>query len=586
MSADVGIPMGRAMTERIRLREICHARAGDKSDTANAGIICYEPAHYPWIEENVTAQAVTDYLGDTVGGPVERYEMPKIAALNFVINHALGGGMSRSLKLDGHGKAYSSILLDMLIDAPPEVAPAAKAKPSANGPNGGKLVRVGAAGGFETDRVDASKDVIQRGEIDYAIFDCQSEFTIIDCYHRKMAGGVPYDSMLELRLRELLPDCFKKGIKFIANAGGIGVQEAAELVVKIGAEKGLKGLKVAYVAGADVLDQVRHSDAVVLETGESVSSIGNELLGAYAYGGAREIVEGLRMGADVVLTSRAGDSAQYLAPLMHEFDWAWDDWERIGKGLGVGHLLECGGQLSGGFFADPGFKEVPDIDRIGCAIAEVEESGDAVVTKLGGTGGVVSEQTCKEQMVYEIHDPADYRHTDGVVDFTGAEVRQEGADRVWVSGIGGHARPEMVKINLAHRENFVGGGRIIYGGTGAYDRARVAADIIAKRMKRVYGVDRDKLRVDFVGVNALFPWDIDTSKVKEVELLITGEFDTLELAEKLPYEISVLSCLGPGMPGWGRLYDYGGIAQPVVGMYSTFLPQDAVKYEVRTLEVS
>ena len=288
----------------------------------------------------------------------------------------------------------------------------------------------------------------------------------------------------------------------------------------------------------------------------------------------------------MVLTSRAGDSAQYLAPLMHEFGWAWNDWERIGKGLGVGHLLECGGQLSGGFFADPGFKEVPDIDRIGCAIAEVEESGDAVVTKLGGTGGLVSEQTCKEQMVYEIADPTDYRHTDGVVDFTGAEVRQVGDDRVWVSGIGGHPRPEMVKVNLAHREDFVGGGRIIYGGTGAYDRARVAGDIIAKRMKRIYGVDPEKLRFDYVGVNALFPWDIDTSKVKEVELLVTGHFDSLELAEKLPYEIAVLSCLGPGMPGWGRLYDYGGIAQPVVGMYSTFLPQDAVKYEVKTLEVS
>ena len=574
------------MTERIRLREICHARAGDKSDTANAGIICYEPAHYPWIVENVTAEAVADYLGDTVGGPVERYELPKIAALNFVIKHALGGGMSRSLKLDGHGKAYSAILLDMEIDAPPGLAPGSKAEPRAKPPNGGKRVRLGAAGGFETDRVDASKDVIRSGEIDYAIFDCQSEFTIIDCYQRKMAGGVPYDSMLELRLRELLPDCVERGIKFIANAGGIGLEEAAELVVKVGAEQGLKGLKVAYAVGADVLDIVRDSDAVVTETGAPVAAMGNALLGAYAYGGAREIVEGLRLGADVVLTSRAGDSAQFLAPLMHELDWAWDDWERIGKGLGVGHLLECGGQLSGGFFADPGFKEVPDIDRLGCAIAEVEESGDAILTKLKGSGGVVSEQTCKEQMVYEIHDPADYRHTDGVVDFTAAKVAEVGPDRVWVSGIGGHPRPEMVKVNLAHRENFVGGGRIIYGGTGAYDRARIAADIIAKRMKRIYGVDPENLRFDYIGVSALFPWDIDTSKVKEVELLVTGNFDSLEQAQKLPYEISVLSCLGPGMPGWGRLYDYGGIAQPVVGMYSTYLPQDAVKYEVRTLEVS
>ena len=305
------------MTEQIRLRDICHARAGDKSDTANAGIICYEPAHYPWLVQNVTAAVVTDYLGDTVGGPVERYELPKIGALNFVIKRALGGGMSRSLKLDGHGKAYSSILLDMKIDAPPDVAPAPKAGPSANGPNGGKRVRVGAAGGFETDRVDASKDIIQRGEIDYAIFDCQSEFTIIDCYHRKMAGGVPYDSMLELRLRELLPDCFEKGIKFIANAGGIGLEEAAELVVKVGAEQRLKGLKVAYAVGGDVLDTVRHSDAVVVETGESVSAIGNELLGAYAYGGGardrRGPAHGRRRGADqpcrrLGAVSRAADA--------------------------------------------------------------------------------------------------------------------------------------------------------------------------------------------------------------------------------------------------------------------------------------
>ena len=568
------------MTDQIKLREVCHARAGDKGDTVNIGLVCHDPDVYPWLKQHLTTELVSEYLAEFVKGPVERYELPEIGALNFVVHNALGGGVTRSLRIDGHGKGFSAILLEMEIEGPVILARSEESRPVVREMvNDNTTIRLGGGSAYEADHLDAARDLAQHGALDYLIFDCLSEKTIAECAIRKQQGGVAYDVFLEPKLRAVLAECIKNGTKIIANAGGLDVEGAARLAAKICRELELPGVKIAYVLGGDVMDLVQATDPMVRETGQPVSSLGNNLVSAHAYSGAQQIVDGLERGAHIVLTSRAGDSAQYLAPMIHDFGWALDDWNRIGKGLGVGHLLECAGQITGGYFADLEMKDVANLHRLGFPIAEVYDNGDAVITKLPGTGGVVSERTCKEQLLYEIADPGNYVHADGVVDFTNTRIRGVGSDRVSVTGTTGHPRTPTAKIALGNREGYVGLGRIVYGGTGAYEKACLAAEIVAKRLSELHGADASALRFDFIGVNALFPWKIDPSILKEVELRVAGQFANQEDAQSVLYEVSMLPCNGPAGASWGRPLDQGGVEE-VIGFHSTLLPHDLIEYEV------
>jgi hypothetical protein len=257
----------------------------------------------------------------------------------------------------------------------------------------------------------------------------------------------------------------------------------------------------------------------------------------------------------------------------------------VARGLAAGHLLECSAQVSGGFFADPGLgdrKAVPSMDRMGYPIAEVGPDGSIVITKAAGTGGLVSEATVKEQIVYEIGDPARYLHTDGTVDFSAVTVRQEGPDRVRVEGVRGHPRPSHVRICLGVRENYLAVGRMMYGGDGAYRRARLCADIIVRRMERLYGIPAASLRVDYVGVNALFPWPgVDPDALKEVMVRIAGRFDSYEAAAEMLHEFDSIAGRGPYAPSMGNRVDYQGGPEELVGVYTAFLPQEALHYDVR-----
>jgi hypothetical protein len=445
-----------------------------------------------------------------------------------------------------------------------------------------KTIRIGGGSAYEGDHLDAAQVLAEKGQLDYLVFDCLSEKTISEAYLRK-DGGLPcYDVLLEPKLRAVLAACRKNGTRLILNGGILDPEAAAQKTREICDSLGLKGVKIAYAVGGDVFDDVRQRDPEVLETGKPVSSLGNELLGAHAYGGARPIVEALAGGADIVITARAGDSEQYLAPMIHEFGWSFDDWDRIGAGLGLGHLLECAGQVSGGFYADPGRKDVPDLDALGFPFVDVDQDGIGVISKVEGTGGIVNEMTCKEQIVYEIGDPRRYIHLDGIVDFTTTEVSQVGPDRVRVAGTTGHPRTDLAKVALAVREGYVGLGRIMYGGTGCYEKAKLAADIVVKRLHKLHGIDPAAVRIDYVGVNALFDWGIDPALVKEVELRVSGHFKTRDEALKLPLEVSMLPCNGPSGASWGRPLDQGGV-EHVMGFFSTLMPQDAIPYEVREI---
>ncbi len=442
-------------------------------------------------------------------------------------------------------------------------------------------IRLGSGSGAGGDRIDAALNLAENGGIDYLIFDAQSEKAYSESALRKAKGDVGYDVTLGRTLLTVLPACIKNGVKIIHNGGSADVKGAVNLTAKICEELNIKGIKVAYTQPDSSAALINEIDPVTSETGEPVSIFGDRLVAAIAYQGAPLIVEGLRRGADIVITSRAGDSTQFLAPLIFELGWQMDDWDLLASGLGIGHLMECGAQLSGGYHADPGMKDVSGLDNIGMPIAEVYANGDAIITKVPNTGGVVSERTVKEQLLYELHDPSNYIHNDGVVDFTSTEIKQVGTDRVSVTGTKGHPRPSTVKVLLGVRENFVAVSRAYYGGTGAYARAQLAADTIAKRAVRVHGIDKSALRFDFVGVNALFPWsDVDLSAVKEVELRVSGYFDTQEQAWEVLHDVESLALNGPAGVSQGLRLDYQAGPEEVIGLYTTLLPRETVQFNV------
>jgi hypothetical protein len=441
------------------------------------------------------------------------------------------------------------------------------------------VIRIGAGSAHEGDDLDAARLIAEQGNLDYIVFDCTSEKAISQALIRRSNGLPAFDTQLGNKIRTVASACIKNGTKMIFNGGGFDPEGAAQMAAEVCRELGLTGVKIAYASGSEVTDQIRSMNPTVLETGKPVSALGNEMLGALAYGGTNAILEALAAGADIVITQRAGDSEQFLAPMMHEFGWSSDDWDKIACGLGVGHLAECGAQLSGGYFYDGGFKEVPDIHKLGFPIVEMDRNGRATITKLPGTGGVINELTAKEQLLYEIGDPKNYVHATGVVDFTTTRITETGPDEVVIEGTTGHARTPDARVALAVREGYIGMGRIVYGGTGCYAKAQKAAEMVRLQLKERCGVADEDMRFDYIGVNALFEWGVDPSKVMEVELRIAARFMTLAEARKVQYFASQLPCNGPAGGAWGRPIDQGGVEE-IITFYSTRLPHDTFKYEL------
>src|SRR3712207_4470454 len=347
-----------------------------------------------------------------------------------------------------------------------------------------RTVRVGAGAGFSGDRIEPAVEVAEKGGVQYLVFECLAERTIALAQQAKMkdpAGG--YDPLLAERMRAVLGICRAKGVKVVTNMGAANPVAAAERTAEVARGLGLRGLKVAAVTGDDVLDAVRAGDWALDETGEPVASLGNRLVSANAYLGAGPIAEALAGGADVVITGRAADPSMFLAPLVHEFGWSMEDWTRLGRGTVVGHLLECAGQITGGYFADPGYKDVPDLARLGFPIAEVTEDGTAVITKVPGSGGTVTAATCKEQLLYEVHDPSRYLQPDVVADFSGVAVTELGPDRIQVAGGEGSPRTGSLKVSVGYLDSYIGEGQISYAGPGALARGRLALQIVAERLR-------------------------------------------------------------------------------------------------------
>ncbi len=445
-----------------------------------------------------------------------------------------------------------------------------------------KTVRIGCGAGFSGDRIDPAIELAAKGELDYLVFECLAERTIALAQQVKARNSeLGYDPMLVARMEAVLPRCRERGTTIVTNMGAANPSAAAAVVRRIAQRLGLEGLSIAAVVGDDLKDIVDRGDFSVRETGEAIRSLGGRLVSANAYIGAEPIARALEQGADVVITGRAADPSLFVAALAHAHGWSLDDCDQVGRATLVGHLLECGGQITGGYFADPEFKDVPGLDNLGFPIAEVPPRGPIVITKVPGTGGVVTPATCKEQLLYEIHDPAAYMTPDTMADFSQVRIESAGHDRVEVDGATGGPRPDLLKVSLAYQDGFIGEGQISYAGAGAEGRARLAADVVRRRLSRC-GIHTSEVRCDLIGINALHGSYLSRQHEYpyEVRLRVAARTNTLLEAQAVGNEIEALYTNGPAGGGGATR-----ATREVLSLASTFIPRELVRCQVR-MEVS
>ncbi len=442
-----------------------------------------------------------------------------------------------------------------------------------------KTIRIGSGAGFSGDRIEPAVELAQKGELDYLVFECLAERTIALAQQARLNDpGAGFDDLLVARMEAVLPICVAQGVRVISNMGAANPRAALDQVVAVARRLGLPGLKVAAITGDDVRSAVEADDPALLEREGRVGDLRARLISANAYLGAEPIAEALAQGADVVITGRVADPALFCAPLMHAFGWRADDWRRMGQGTLVGHLLECAGQITGGYFADPTTKPVANLAQLGFPIAEVTADGGVVITKVDGSGGAVTARTCKEQLLYEIHDPAAYVTPDVVADFSAVEIREIGPDRVAVTGATGRERPAALKVSLGYRDGFVGEGQISYTGPGARARGQLALKIVHERL-RLIGLAADELRGELIGLNAvaLAGASDRAAEPAELRVRVVGRTATLEEAVRIGNEVETLYTNGPA--GGGGVTKS---AREVIAIHSTLIPRERVQPVIHT----
>ena len=373
-----------------------------------------------------------------------------------------------------------------------------------------RSIRIGSGAGYAGDRLEPSLELIEKGNLDYISYECLAERTIAIGQQAKLKDSTKgYNGLLEHRMEKALPLCYEHKVKLITNMGSANPQAAAAKCVEIAEKHGLKGMKIACVTGDDLLPVIdKYMDTEVWETGRPLRELPGEIVSANAYQGVEGILKALEQGADVVITGRVSDPAIFMAPIIHEFGWSMDDWDKLGKGTMIGHLLECGGQVTGGYYAEPGKKDVPGVGHLGFPIVEVSEDGSFVITKVEGSGGMVTPDTCAEQICYEIHDPTKYITPDVVANFKEVKFTQIAKDVVRAEGATGAPKTETFKCSIGYRDCFIGDGEISYGGPGCLERGKLALEILKERLELVAPGQFDEMKFDIIGCNSLY-WNPD-----------------------------------------------------------------------------
>ncbi len=445
--------------------------------------------------------------------------------------------------------------------------------------------RIGSGAGYAGDRIDPALDLAERGELDALVFECLAERTIALAQLRRSANpDAGYDPMLAARMRAVLPACVRNGVTIITNMGAANAMAAGRAVLEVARELGLPRLRVAVVTGDDVLPWVLANDTPLIDSPDTVRSLHGRLVSANAYLGADALLPALQADVNVIVTGRVADPSLFVAPLMAHFGWAADEWHRLGQGLLVGHLLECAAQVSGGYLADPGHVDVPDLARVGFPLAEVSADGSAVITKLPGTGGRVDRLSCTAQLLYEVEDPANYLQADVVGDFSQVRFEAMETDRVRVQGATGHPRPDQLKVTLGYRDGFIGEGQISYAGPGARARGELALHILRARLQDatlLHGLNGREHRAELIGVNAMHGPQLGADREPyEVRVRLAVRCATRAQAEAVGQEVEALYLNGPA--------GGGGVTQSVrevIAAASTLVPRSAVRPRCDILEL-
>jgi acyclic terpene utilization AtuA family protein len=442
---------------------------------------------------------------------------------------------------------------------------------------------IGCAAGFGGDRTDAAAPIVEtliaRGGAGALIFEMLSERTLAlaQLDRRKNPDG-GYAPLFEPMARPVLRRCLEHGIPIVSNFGAANPRAAARRIRQMAQEQGVSRARIAIVEGDDLSDARGRE---LLRHYISPAALGCEMISANVYLGAAAIADALRAGAQVVVTGRVADPSLAVGPAMARFGWGETDWDTLGRATMAGHLLECGAQVTGGYFADPGFKDVPDLHAVGFPIAEVAADGSFTITKADATGGVVNARTVKEQLLYELHDPAAYLTPDVVADISEAEVAEVEENRVAVTGVRGRPRPETLKATVCFAGGWLGEGEVSYAGPNAEARARLAGEIISRRVG-----DALRLRFDLIGALSVFGDDrgaslsaLPVNDTRDVRLRVAGVHTDRAQVEKLLGEVTALYTCGPAGGGGIRT-----AITPRLNSVSCFVPRELVPATFTILE--
>lgn len=412
---------------------------------------------------------------------------------------------------------------------------------------------IGCAAGFGGDRIDAAAPVvdtlIRRGLPAVLIFEMLAERTLAQAQLARRANPqAGFAPLLELAVAPILTRCVQHQIPIVSNFGAANPRGAAQRLQAIAQAQGIRDLRVAVVEGDDLSDA---DGQALLQPYLDPTVTQRELVSANVYLGGAAIGQALRLGAQVVVTGRVADPALVVGPALAHFGWSETDWDRLAQATMAGHLLECGAQVTGGYFADPGYKTVPDLANVGFPLAELSFDGRVVISKAEHTGGLVDCRTVKEQLLYEIHDPAAYLTPDVVADISQAEVTELAPNRVALNGVIGHPRPPTLKALLCFNGGWLGEGEISYAGPNAEARARLAAEILQRRLG-----EQLTLRCDLIGVLSVLGDDAGRAQAaqapgdgRDVRLRVAGAHTERSLVETLLREVTALYTCGPAGGG-------------------------------------
>ena len=416
------------------------------------------------------------------------------------------------------------------------------------------LAYIGGAAGFAGDRTDAAGPLVEAlAKADgprFLMFETLAERTLaLSQLERRRDPARGYNPALERFVAPILARCLAENIRIVGNFGAANPPAAARRIQEIAREQGLRPPRIAVVEGDDLAGTLSVQELVARETGGTLLRGASEIVAANLYLGAQPIAEAFDRGADIVVTGRVVDSALALGPLVHAFGWRWNDWNRLAAGTLAGHLLECGAQVTGGYFADPPLKEVPGLAEAGYPLATIDGDGTIVIGKPEGTGGRIDRQTVVEQILYEIHDPAAYLVPDLVLDLTQVTVEEIGPDRVRISGARGHPAPETLKATVCVDAGVLAEAEISYAGPNAAGRARLAAEIVRDRLAR--RAPDLEFRVDAIGVTSILGNDENAmrntwnAEAADVRLRFAAQGARTEDVRMLLDEVEALYCAGP-----------------------------------------